>query len=118
VLGAVNASALRADRAGESPRLRALTAPVRSAALGNYVMAGSLDEFDAAFLAAYPADIVGVVLDTTSALPNAERAAAASRDPDRSAHSHKPTRRSDVRPRSNVGPAAIVQRQHASIDPR
>jgi hypothetical protein len=35
-------------------------------------------EFDAPFLAAYPADIVGVVLDTTSALPDAERATAAS----------------------------------------
>jgi hypothetical protein len=43
-------------------------------------MAGDLVvEFDAAFLPAYSADIAGVVLDTTSALPNAERATAASR---------------------------------------
>jgi len=43
-------------------------------------MAGDLMvEFDAAFLPAYSADIVGVVLDTTFALPDAERATAASR---------------------------------------
>jgi len=33
VLGAVNASALRADRDGDFPRLRALTTPARSAVL-------------------------------------------------------------------------------------
>ncbi|PYR29770.1 MAG: hypothetical protein DMF90_29115 [Acidobacteria bacterium] len=39
------------------------------------MMAGDLMvEFDAAFLQAYSADIVGVVLDTTSALSNADRA--------------------------------------------
>src|SRR5207253_5796505 len=48
--------------------------------VGSYVMAGDpMVEFDAAFLPAYFAYIVGVVLDTTSALPNAERATPASR---------------------------------------
>ena len=115
VLGAVNTSALRADRERECARLRALTAPPRSAVSWQLHDGRGVVEFDADFLAGVSCGyLVGVDHDTPSALPNAERAAAASQDPDRSAHSHKPTRRSDVRPRSNIGSAAIVQRQRAS----
>jgi len=57
VLGAVNASALRADRERECARLRALTAPPRSAVLGNYVMAEVWLSLTPDLCRAYPAGI-------------------------------------------------------------
>jgi len=87
VLGAVNASALRADRERECARLRALTAPPRSAVSWQLRDGRGVVEFDAGFVPGVSCEyLVGVDHDTPSTLPNAERAAAASQDPDRSAH--------------------------------
>jgi hypothetical protein len=99
VLGAVNASALRADR---GPAVCAASGiDGASAQRGLWYLRDGLGavEFDDEFRRAYPASVSLVSgHDTTFALPNAESAAAASQDPDRSAHPHKPTRGSDVRP--------------------
>jgi hypothetical protein len=65
VLGAVNASALRADRERECARLRALTAPPRSAVSWQLRDGRGVVEFDAAFVTGVSCGyLVGVDHDT------------------------------------------------------
>jgi hypothetical protein len=86
--------------------------------VGNYVMAGGVVEFDALRLAAYPADIVGVVLDTPSALSNAERATVGVPGSRRRAHSHS----QHAAPMFDPGPTSDQQQSCGGnarrIDPR
>ena len=119
VLTAVNASARCADRERECARLRALTAAPRGAQFGSYVMPVEWMTLTPNFPRAYPTDISLVSFtDTSSVLPNAERAAVSvPLTPDRAPLSQR-TCGVNVRYIPTFSPPAIVSPHARPMDPR